>query len=186
MKNHVRTALAVGLWLLGFGLADAEAQQATSFEQLQLLVKAGDTVSVTAFSGQVIKGKVAELSPSSIRLVSNDVAHDLAEADVSEIKQRRADSLGNGNGARNGAITGAVFGVRGALIGDCPSDSCAGDGVGVAGVMTALGTGIGVGIDALIVRTQVVYRSRGRSSTRFNITPLLQGGNKGISLSVSF
>jgi hypothetical protein len=184
VKNHVRTALAVGLWLLGFGLADAEAQQATSFEQLQLLVKAGDTVSVTAFSGQVIKGKVAELSPSSIRLVSNRVAHDLAEADVSEIKQRRADSLGNG--ARNGAITGAVFGVLGALISDCPSDSCAGDRVGVAGVMTALGTGIGVGIDALIVRTQVVYRSRGRSSTRFNITSLLQGGNKGIRLSVSF
>jgi hypothetical protein len=54
------------------------------------------------------------------------------------------------------------------------------------GVMTALGAGIGVGIDALVEQTQVVYRSRGRIPTGFNITPFFQGGNKGIKLSVSF
>jgi hypothetical protein len=184
MKYHVQTALALGLGLLIFGLAEVEAQPATSFEQLQLLVKAGDTVSVTASSGQVIKGKIAQLSRSSIRLVVKGVPRNFAEVDVSEIKQRRSDSLGNG--ARNGAIAGAVFGVIGAFFSDCRSGSCAGDRVAEVAVTTALCTGIGVGIDALIVGTQVVYRPRGRITTGFKITPLLTRREKGINVSVSF
>jgi hypothetical protein len=184
MKYHVHTALSLSLGLLVFGLAEAEAQQATSFEQLQLLVKAGDTVSVTTSSGQVVKGEIATLSQSSIRLVENGVARDLAEADVSEIKQRRGDPLGNG--ARNGAIAGAAFGLISAFFNDCRKVSCGADRVAAFGVMTALGTGIGVGIDALIVRTQVIYRPRGRISTGLSIRPLLTTREKGIKVSVSF
>ena len=172
------------LGLSSFGFLEAEAQQAASFEQLLLLVTAGDTVSVTESTGQISKGKIAGLSRSSLRLVVDGIARDMAEMAVSEIKQRRADSLGNG--ARNGAIAGAAFGVFGAFFSDCRG-SCAGDRAAMIGVMSALGAGIGVGVDAPIIRTQVIYRGPSRpSSTHFNIAPLIRSRNKGVVLSVSF
>ena len=57
----------------------------------------------------------------------------------------------------------------------------------MVGFMGALGAGLGVGVDALIIRTQVIYRVSGRtSSTRFNIAPFVRGGKRGIAMSVSF
>jgi len=180
-RYHIAAVLAVLLGLSSFGFLEAEAQQAASFEQLLLLVTAGDTVSVTESTGQISKGKIAELSRSSLRLVVDGIARDMAEMAVSEIKQRRADSLGNG--ARNGAIAGAAFG---AFFSDCRG-SCAGDRAAMIGVMSALGAGIGVGVDALIIRTQVIYRGPSRpSSTHFNIAPLIRSRNKGVVLPVSF
>jgi len=183
-RYHIAAVLAVLLGLSSFGFLEAEAQQAASFEQLLLLVTAGDTVSVTESTGQISKGKIAGLSRSSLRLVVDGIARDMAEMAVSEIKQRRADSLGNG--ARNGAIAGAAFGVFGAFFSDCRG-SCAGDRAAMIGVMSALGAGIGVGVDALIIRTQVIYRGPSRpSSTHFNTAPLIRSRNKGVVLSVSF
>ena len=183
-RYHIAAVLAVLPGLSSFGFLEAEAQQAASFEQLLLLVTAGDTVSVTESTGQISKGKIAELSRSSLRLVVDGIARDMAEMAVSEIKQRRADSLGNG--ARNGAIAGAAFGVFGAFFSDCRG-SCAGDRAAMIGVMSALGAGIGVGVDALIIRTQVIYRGPSRpSATHFNIAPLIRSRNKGVVLSVSF
>ena len=48
------------------------------------------------------------------------------------------------------------------------------------GLMSALGAGIGVGVDAPIIRTQVIYRGPSRpSATHFNIAPLIRVGIKG-------
>ena len=94
-RYHIAAVLAVLLGLSSFGFLEAEAQQAASFEQLLLLVTAGD--------------------------------------------------------------------VFGAFFSDCRG-SCAGDRAAMIGVMSALGAGIGVGVDALIIRTQVIYR--GPSSAR--------------------
>lgn len=186
MNHHAAVVWALTLTLFIFGSSEAAAQQATSFRQLQILVKAGDTVSVTESSGKVSKGKITELSDSSVRLLENGVARELSEADVLEIKQRRSDSLANG--ARNGAIAGAAFGVLYA-VGICYMAQCRNVGAPalIVGFTTGLGAGISVGIDALIVRQQTIYRAGGRkSSTRIGVTPFLWGDRKGVLLSLRF
>jgi hypothetical protein len=173
----------VVLLLTSFGFWEAHAQEATSFEQLKLLVKPGDTVTVKESSGQITKGKVAELTGSSLRLVAGGGVRDMADRDVLEIRQRRGDSLGNG--AMIGAIAGGAFGTFSAFLSDCGSDPCAAERMAVIGVTTGLGVGIGVGIDALITRTKLVYRGSVRQ-VRFSIAPVMDKQRRGLALSVRF
>ena len=86
----------------------AEAQRASSFMQLPLLVGPGDTVTVTDRTGREMKGKIAALSPSTLALLADGIRHDLTDADVAFIRQRRPDSLADG--ARRGFIVGALIG----------------------------------------------------------------------------
>src|SRR5687768_5393558 len=101
----IQYAIAILTLSIAASPADA-AQQAASFEQLQVLVDLGDTVTVTDSAGNSSKGRILEVSPSMLRMTVDGMAKSWAQADVLEIKQRRADSLGNG--ALIGTI---VFGV---------------------------------------------------------------------------
>lgn len=184
-RQHTAVTIASVFLLMSFGFSEAHAQEATSFEQLKLLVKPGDTVTVRESSGQITKGKIAAMTGSSLRLVSGSGIRDMADRDVVEVRQRRGDSLGNG--AINGAIAGAAFGTLSAFLGDCLSDPCTAERVAVIGVVTGLGAGIGVGIDALIIKTKVVYRGPLRESNiRLNITPVMDKQRKGIAVSMRF
>jgi len=69
-RRHTVNTIAVVLVLMSFGFREARAQQATSFEQLKLLLEPGDTVTVTESSGQITKGKIEALTGSSLRLVA--------------------------------------------------------------------------------------------------------------------
>ncbi len=89
--------------------ATAEAQGiANSFTELRLLVRPGDTVSVTNTTGGEVTGKIAELSPSALALMVEGHRQDLREVDVTAIRQRRSDSLQNG--AFIGLCIGAGYG----------------------------------------------------------------------------
>src|SRR5690349_5344279 len=112
MRNHA-TLLVVSLVLSVIGSVEGLAQQAGSFEQLQLLVKPGDTVSVTDLKGTLNTGRITELSTSVLRLQVDGAIRDLSQNDVLEIKQRRTDSLANG--AKIGALVGTGAGILGAI-----------------------------------------------------------------------
>jgi hypothetical protein len=84
------------------GANDVAAQEARSFEQLQVLVKPGDAVTITDTRGGITKGKITDLSNSRLRLLGKNGARDFSQSEVIEIRQRRADSLANG------AIAGAI------------------------------------------------------------------------------
>jgi hypothetical protein len=173
--------LGLTLAFLTFAPSQLSAQQqANSFEQLQLLVKPGDTVTVTDVNGALSRGIIAELSRTTIRLGVGGVARDLTEADVLQIRQRRSDSLKNG--AVIGAIAGGAFGLLGMIIVCAEEEDCGAWVVPVFGLYTAMGTGIGVGVDALIVREQIIYQRPSRAGFR----PIFSGGRKGIAFSVSF
>jgi hypothetical protein len=158
-------------------------QQASSFEQLQVLVKPDDTVVVTEFSGSMLRGKIAALSSSSLRLLVNGMPRDFMQSDVLEITQRRGDSLANG--AIIGAVAGGAFGSVGAFIA-CLTETGCGRWIAVlVGSYAVAGTGVGVVTDALIVRQQTVYRAPPRSSARIRVAPLLSRGRRGVSISLS-
>lgn len=80
---------------------------AGSFEQLQVLVKPGDTVTVTDATGRETRGKIAELTGSTLALLAGGTRLELRESDVMTIKQLYSDSLADG--AIWGAVGGAAY-----------------------------------------------------------------------------
>jgi hypothetical protein len=164
---------------------EALAQTAQSFEQLQLLVKPGDTVSVTDPMGVVTEGKIEGLSSALLRLRVNSAVRDLSESDVKAISQRRHDSLKNGTLIGTGI--GAGFGVLGAALCASEGDCSAGEAVGGALIYTGIGAAIGAGIDALIKSKETIYLGRTKVSLNLHsIKPILSPSRKGVAMSFSF
>ena len=189
MANHNGFMLLSMSVLLLFNSTAGLAEQASSFEQLQVLVQKGDQVSVTTGDGKVTKGSVEAVSASSLRLVRNRVPIEMAQMDVLEIKKK--DPIANGvkMGAFVGAGVGGGLGVLSALF-TCGNADCAPEAVaGVAlsiGFSAGIGAGIGALVDAVSNRNPVVYRAPPRTAARIRITPLLSADRKGVRLSLSF
>ena len=182
-------ALTIGgaaFLLLCAGGTRVEAQGvASSFDQLGVLVKTGDKISVVDVTGREAEGRIGKLSRETLTLVTEAGPRQFGEVEVATVRQRRGDSL------KNGAIIGAVaatgyFLTMAALLGD----SDGGDviiGTAVAGgvLFVGMGAAAGVGIDALITRRQVIYQKpAGKNSV--SVSPLFGHGRRGAALTVKF
>lgn len=184
MKRNGATLSLVGFAMLVISM-ECSAQTADSFEQLKVLVKPGDNVYVTDSTGQTTKGRISQLSATSLGLTVNGARRDLAQNDVYEIRQWKHDSLANG------AIIGtSIAGLLSAItaIAAC-SEGCRGQGGDVALfilVFTGMGTGIGTGIDALVPSKQTIFKNPGRSSGKLQIRPIINRSNKGVRVAFSF
>jgi len=179
--------MSVVISLTVWGLPMASAQQANSFEQLQVLVKPGDKVDVTGTDGTITKGKIESLTPSALRIATKTGIRDFSQKDALMIQQKRGDSLGNG--AVIGAVSGAGFAGL-ALVAICSSEGCDGEGGFVAGsiaLYTGLGAGIGVGIDALISHRHTIYKQPAQSMLRsIRVSPVISNTRKGAAMRFSF
>ena len=173
--------IVVSLVLSSVGSFESVAQQATSFAQLQAIIT-GDTVSVTDVVGNLNKGKIAQLSGSSLRLLVKGAIKDFQEREVSEI--RRSDKLTNG--AVIGTLGGLAVGVLGAINLCRDSEGACSGAAGVIPFTTLCGTGIGVGVDALIKRQMIVYRPGNSAPPRITLTPLVSAQRQGLTLSFAF
>lgn len=155
---------------------------ATSFNELRLLVKPGDTIRVTSTGGAEVTGRLVDLSSASLVLATGNNSREWQESDVARIRQRRGDSLANG--ALWGLAAGAAYAGVGVL--SAPEEfETAGIAAAVIGFFAAAGTGIGVGIDALIRKDKVIYEPRSRA-TGLEVVPLVGTGRKGALLSIRF
>jgi len=164
---------------------ECSAQQATSFDQLPLLVKPGDTVYVTAFSGNTVRGRIEQLTSTSLGLTVNGNRRDLLQTNVSQIRQWRNDSLKNG--ALIGLAVGAGVGTA-STIANCSdrnSEACGTAAISIP-LLGGLGAAIGVGIDALIPAKQTIYQNQTRTSRKFHFAPILNRKDKGVKLAFSF
>ena len=153
------------------------ALRATSFDQLSVLVRPGDTVTVTPDSGKPFSGRISSLSSSGLTLLVGKELRPLQESDVATIRHRRQDSLSNG--ALWGLGAGAAAGFS--TCGFCHP----GPGLMMAGMFGGIGAGIGVGIDALIKGNVVVFQRRD-SGRRVTVMPQLAKSHKSVNVSVSF
>lgn len=157
---------ALGFALTAISAAPARAQETRavdSFTQLQLVVKLGDTITVTDSTGRKAEGSLMDLSPSTLVMLAEGRRRELQERDVAAISQRRPDSLKNGAwwGLGAGAATGFVvsgLGSAAASLLDGP-DARVSAGPVVAGtvLIAGIGAGIGMAIDALIKSDRVIY-----------------------------
>jgi hypothetical protein len=160
---------------------------ATSLSELRLLVRNGDSVSVVDPTGKTATGRIAELSTSSLRLLVDGHTREFTQNRISEIHQRRSDSLANG--AIIGALAGAGVGITGVVV--VTSKGCYGCSwdspaipVGVVGLYSAMGAGIGVGVDALIRRRTVIYSSAPMGRTTTRVSPTLRPDQKSVRVAI--
>jgi hypothetical protein len=160
--------------------ADAQDIAAASFDQLRLLLRLGDVVTVTDASGHRTKGKLAGLTDTSLSLLGDNRM--FAQRDVENVI--RHDHAHLRTGALWGFGVGAGFGL---LAAEAICEYSCGPGAygSVALAYGGLGAGIGVGISAMIPTEQVVFRS-GSSAARLTVAPVLSQNRQGLSVSLRF
>src|SRR5262245_4280584 len=164
----------------------AQAQDASSFEQLQKAVQPGDTLLVTDKSGKVVKGKAEQVSGTSLSLKTGGRRLDFAEADIVEIKKQRGDSLANG--ALIGALAvGAPVLVLAAATSD-PNDICCSgaDAALVGAAFAGAGAGVGALVDALHKHRETVYSRAKNQTARFYVGPMITSSRKGVQFAIRF
>jgi hypothetical protein len=178
--------LTIVFLLLCAGGMRVEAQEvASSLDQLAVLVKPGDTITVVDVSGREIKGRIGKLSRDALILVTSAGPRQLGEVDVATISQRRGDSLKNG--AIIGAVAGTAYFVTAAALLAGSDDGEVIIPTAIAGgvLFAGLGAAAGAGIDALISRRQVIYQKpAGRS--RVGVSPVFGHGRRGAVVAVTF
>ena len=168
MQTKTWVAATVFILLLSSGGTAAGQEVAGSFDQLRVLVKPGDTITVSDDGGREMTGTIANLSSSSVALLVGDQRRDLQANQIAIIRQRRSDPLANGAkwGFGVGATIGLLTGIGLASGYDAGNDSA----LIVFGTLIygGLGAGIGTGVDAMISGNQVIYARRAATvSVRF-------------------
>lgn len=171
--------------LIVLAAATAEAQElAGTFDQLRVLVKPGDTLTVVNDSGQRVEGKVSSVSASALSLTVSGTPRQFLSTEVNTIERRGPDSLKNG--ALIGlAIGGGIGGAGMIALAATAEDNVAGFmAVGVL-MYAGIGAGIGTGFDALIEGRRVIY-ARSASARALTIAPLLGRSRKGVRVALRF
>ena len=178
--------------LLVLAPLSASAQTvATSFHELQNLVKPGDTIDVTDASGIRVKGRLSELSESDLKLLTRGSAPQIhfSAGDIQSISIVRRDSLWNGAliGFSPGATVGTLILFMGAGC-DCYTiGSRAPLALGVVAIAGGIGAAIGATVDALMYERPIVYyRAPERRAARVQVSPLVAKSAGGIQMSVRF
>jgi hypothetical protein len=160
--------------------ASAGAQElASTFDQLRVLVGPGDTLTVTQTSGSRVRGKLSQLSPSSLVLNVSGTLREFQSTEVDRIEKRGADSL------NNGALTGMAIGggLAAVALGIGQSGFEPGWVAVAALVYGGIGAGIGAGVDALIEGPRIIYAGPRVRKTTVSVSPILRGQRKGILFS---
>ena len=102
--------LVVAVVVLLGATPGAGAQEiAASFDQLHVLVKPGDNVTVIDAAGNETKGKLRALSSSSLELSVGETPRLFTESEVRTVSQRRHASIKTG--AKWGLLVGAGLGL---------------------------------------------------------------------------
>ncbi len=171
--------------LVGVMLAvgQASAQDGSASEDLSSRLKIRDIVTVTFNDGKTERGTVEAISPSSITLGVDTTPRTVDLASVSEIR-KRGDSLSNG------ALIGFFSGLgAAAVIGGFTTAMCGNSGGSncpslqtIAWILPmAVGTGLGVALDASRTGSTLVFGG----SKRVSIAPVVGPGALGVSASVT-
>jgi len=149
----------------------------TSFSELPTVVKTGDTVDVTDAKGRTLRGRINDLSRSSLELTARKRAPDgsepfvsigrFSETDVREIRRQHRDSLLNGTliglaiGLGIAAFPAAGIFCHGGYEQFTASPASCAAFLGIAG---GIGAGAGLAVDAARVERRMVYY---KASVRF-------------------
>ena len=157
----------------------AEAQRVT-FDRLALQLNQGDTITVTHSDGRRLRGRIVDLSASTLALQIDGRRRDLDGGDISVIRHRERDSLTNGAAIGFGSGVAIIVGLSAHHGGFDPAGF-----VIFSSLFGAAGAGIGAGLDALHEESRVVYRAA-PSDRRLAVSPVVTPERQGVSVSLGF
>ncbi len=197
-----RSVVAAALILAALALPHSAWAQApaSSFDDLQNLLRPGDKIFVRDIGGNEITGRFTNLSPTTLGVESGGSHVDLPAARVGTIVRQRHDSLKNGLfiGLGVGLGTAGILMAAGSAGPEkCPvmyNVDCTPAEWSTSGVLAALGffggvgAAAGIGIDALIPgRKVLVYTAPGApAAARLSIAPILSPKRQGVAVCVVF
>ena len=176
MKHFICAVAAVAL-----SVVSAEAQDvAGTFDQLRVLVKTGDTVAITDSAGLRVRGRLTDISPTSLGVDVSGKRREFLQLDIDRIARKDDDSLANG------ALIGLVIGAGlGAVVLGAIDDGPDGGWVVLGSFLYGgIGAGIGVGIDALVRGERVIFAASPRSAPSVRFAPILGHRRKGAVVSL--
>ena len=165
--SAARIAGCVAVAVLGVATV-AGAQVASSFRDLQGSLHGGARLTITDQTGVVTNGRLITLSEQSLRLmVRSGTPIDVPESSVAKIEHVTSR-------ARRGALVGLISGAAvGALVvaltppckGFCVSPTGGEVILPAAGILGAIGAGIGALIGAARSDHRVIYLAQGRETS---------------------
>jgi hypothetical protein len=171
--------------LLMAGAPIVQAQEiASSFDQLRVLLKRGDAVSVTDSAGHEITGRIADVSSSLLGVLVGDGRRDLVESEVRTIRQPRHANLATG--AEWGFGIGAAFGAFAILANSSNCSGCSSLIPLTATVFGGIGCGIGVGVSASMISQRLIFSKPAAASTSLTVTPLVTRERQAMLVSLRF
>lgn len=181
---HVRTRpLVAALCLLLMPIAAHAQEIASSLDQLRVLVRPGDSLTVTDAAGEELRGKVFELSSTCLVMQARGQRHEFSGDDIRRITQPRHADLATG--ARWGFGVGAGFGLLtiASLAGNCRG--CGAFVIANTVMFGGVGAGIGVGIAASMTGQRLIYARPGLP-VKVAVGPLIDRERQGIRVSLQF
>jgi hypothetical protein len=160
----------------------AAQEVAHSLDQLRQIVTVGDKVIVTDLQGRETHGSIAEISSSSLGLITDGVRTDFAETDL--------DTVGQRDSRRNGTLWGLATGVAlGMWFEMSLAHEYGRDDIGYGSVVlpfAGLGAGIGFALDAIKKGRRILYARVGSATTNATVVPVWTRQRKAILLSLRF
>jgi hypothetical protein len=181
------TRRTVLLGALVLALADiAHAQEiASSLDQLRVLVRPGDTLTLTDEAGREFKGKLLELSTTSLAVQTGNQRRELTVDDIQRITRPQHGDAGLG--AAWGAAVGAGFGVL-VIAMNSPSGRCYDcaqwmlfSGLTFGGI----GAGLGAASAAATTHQQLVFNKAG-TPLKLTVAPIVSRERQGVLASLRF
>lgn len=171
-------------------LVGTPAMAQSEIPRVSDLLMRGQTIEVIDDHGRETKGKVDVVSTTSVSLVENGRRTEVPLAAITQIA-RPSDGLGNG--ALIGFGAGAIVGFLASTVGTESAEGCEltfgpceGPRLTTAATLAfgAMGTGLGVLVDALIRHDRVIYRRASRPLAR--VAPLVTPNLRGAIVSISW
>jgi hypothetical protein len=189
MSWITRACAFAGVALL---LTPGHAAAQTEGGDIRARVKEGQKVSITDDQGRELNGRITTLAADTLTVTPDRAPRVMVPYTQIVRIDRPHDTLANG--ALIGFGTGAALGFAAiaaddarscdpAAFFDCSDPSGAGYMVGTL-LAGALGTAVGVGVDALIHRDRGIYRRGG--TARVALSPVLARGTRSAVLSLSW
>ncbi len=182
----MRILLAVCI-VLAAGAAHAQ-EIAGNFDQLRVLVQRGETIHIKNSDGEDVSGKVLDLSPDAVRVLSGGMTREFRASDVDLITASRHGNLATG--AKWGFGTGAGFGALAVLMAATNLSRCGGECAVYfatdALLFGGIGAGIGVGVAAMTTSQRVVFAGSRAADRKVSFAPLIDAHRKGAMASVTW
>ncbi len=186
-RRSVAGVAAVVVALLGTGLGGtARAQDLSSFEGVATRLKPGATIRVTCADGRELAGRLTQLSPSTLSLLSKGTRTDVRAGEIGSIHRQQPKPWARDVGI--GLAAGSAVGFALAAMGDNGWMGGSTLYLMSMGLFGGIGAGLGAGVAADTPKRSIpVYeRKTASSSIRLGVSPVVTPVGQGVALTLRF